>query len=318
MLLLHYLKVLKKDKVKAFSISFNDEPNIDIKKIADKYSIDLVTETFSEDDFWEWIFFAAENIDEPVADYAILPTFKLASIASKEFKVVITGEGGDELFGGYGRYKKAQRFFPKRNFLSSKGAFKNIFSDKKFANWDYDIKSNFRSFNKNSHTRLQNYQLFDYENWLPNDLLLKLDRCLMTFGMEGRTPFVDKRLFEKLFYVKDGEKINRGFGKYFIRKFLKEQIPFYNSFEKKRGFSVPIYEWIPNKIKQLQDLLLKQKFLNKYFNSYELKLLCRKVEKNRKFARPLWHIIFFTAWYLVNIKGTKRRGNFFDVLSEYK
>ena len=59
--------------------------------------------------FWNWIFLAAEKIDEPVADYAILPTLKLASIASKKYKVALTGEGGDELFGGYGRYKKSQR-----------------------------------------------------------------------------------------------------------------------------------------------------------------------------------------------------------------
>ena len=52
------------------------------------------------------IFLAAEKIDEPVADYAILPTLKLSEKASEEFKVVLTGEGGDELFGGYGDIKR--------------------------------------------------------------------------------------------------------------------------------------------------------------------------------------------------------------------
>ena len=54
--------------------------------------------------FWDLIFIAAEKIDEPVADYAILPTLKLSEKASEEFKVVLTGEGGDELFGGYNRH----------------------------------------------------------------------------------------------------------------------------------------------------------------------------------------------------------------------
>ena len=48
-------------------------------------------------------------------------------------------------------------------------------------------------------TNIQKRQYFDYINWLPNDLLVKLDRCLMAYGMEGRTPLVDKKIFESFF-----------------------------------------------------------------------------------------------------------------------
>ena len=54
----------------------------------------------------------------------------------------------------------------------------------------------------------------------------------MAFGMEGRTPFIDKKLFKDLFYIDDKEKI-RGFGKYYIRDYLKKKVTFYNVFEKK-------------------------------------------------------------------------------------
>ena len=315
MLLLYYLKKLNKENVTAFSIYFSDDSYDDFSQITKDYKIEIVKQKFSEDDFWNSLFFAADKIDEPVADYAILPTLKLASIASKKFKVALTGEGGDELFGGYGRYKKTQRFFFKKRNYFPKGEFSKLFSKKKFVHWNYKIKNLDRIKQMEDLTNLQKIQLFDYHNWLPNNLLVKLDRCLMTFGMEGRTPFIDKILFEKLFFIADNHKINQGFGKYFIRRFLQSKIPSYNAFEKKRGFTVPIYEWIPKKIKYLEELLLKQEFLYEYFTRDELIELFKSVRKNKKFAKAVWHIIFFTSWYLVNIKGIKKRGNFFAILS---
>ena len=316
MLLLHYVHQLKKENVTAYSIFFDEDTSKSLEKITQTYDVDLVKVKFSEDDFWNWIFLAAEKIDEPVADYAILPTLKLASIASKKYKVALTGEGGDELFGGYGRYKKSQRvFFGKKDYLP-KGAFNDVLGSQKFQNWEYELKNLNSFFLKNKVTRLQSFQLFDYYNWLPNNLLVKLDRCLMTFSMEGRTPFIDKKLFNKLFYISDKEKIYNGVSKFYIRKFLNSNIQNYNFFEKKKGFTVPIHEWIPKKIIFLREMLLKQDFLKEYFSKDELVKICNATRINKKFVKPLWHIIFFTSWYLVNIKGIKKRGNFFDILAD--
>ncbi len=316
MILLHYMIKLKK-KVSAYSIFFQDKENKFYDEIANSYNIDLKKINFSEDDFWKWIMFAAHKIDDPIADYAVLPTFKLASIASENFKVAITGEGGDEIFGGYGRYKKTQRlFFRNQNFIP-KGCF-NQNKFKKFINWDYELKQINNYINSKDLSLLQRFQIFDYYNWLPNNLLVKLDRCLMTFGMEGRTPFIDKVLFKKMFFFKDKEKINKGLGKFYIRKFLKSKVPSYDSFAKKKGFSVPIYDWIPKKVDQLEELILKLDFLDYYFSREELKYLFNSLRKNKKIAKPVWHIIFFISWYLINIKKFKKKGNFFEVLSSYK
>ena len=99
--------------------------------------------SFSENDFWEYIFLAAEKIDEPVADYAILPTLKLSEKASEEFKVVLTGEGGDELFGGYGRYKKVKRFLFKGRDLKETFKSRNFFKKLQIRNNDFKNKTHY-------------------------------------------------------------------------------------------------------------------------------------------------------------------------------
>ena len=161
--------------------------------------------------------------------------------------------------------------------------------------WDFEI-SQFK-YKYPDLTNLQKFQAFDYENWLPNDLLVKLDRCLMTFGMEGRTPLIDKELFRKFFYINDREKINKGFGKYFIRKFLSTRIKKYNSFSKKEGFTIPIAKWISEKSKILEQLLPKVEILNEFIKKDDIRTMCKNIEYNKRLARPLWNIIFISIWY---------------------
>ncbi len=313
MLLMYYINQLKKKNITAYSVYFENGSSNYLDEVTKKLNVDLVKVNFSENDFWDWLLFAAGNIDEPIADYAILPTFKLASIANKKFKVVITGEGGDELFGGYGRYKKTQRILFKKNFFP-KGTFNSIFKNK-FQSWSHDLQIHNSRVFRFGESSLQRSQFFDYSNWLPNDLLVKLDRCLMTYGMEGRTPFIDKELFKNLFYIKDKLKIRNGFGKFYIRNFLKKKYSCKNAFEKKKGFTVPIYDWLPKRIDELEKILINQDFLRKYFSKGELHYIVNGVKTDKKFVKPLWHILFFTSWYLTNIEGVRAKGNFFDVLS---
>ena len=142
--------------------------------------------------------------------------------------------------------KKHKEYYSKKKLLS-KGAFEDLLKHK-FNYWSQDLEKNDYKIKYFGNTLLQKIQYFDYNNWMPNNLLVKLDRCLMAFGMEGRTLFIDKKLFKDLFYIDDKEKISRGFGKYYIRDYLKKKVTFYNAFEKKIGFTVPIYDWIPIKL----------------------------------------------------------------------
>ena len=299
-----------KKKIEAYKVYIDDKSRDDnalLRKISKEYKIHFNEINFSENDFWKLIPFAAKHIDDPIADYAILPTFKLAEQASKNFKVAITGEGGDEIFGGYGRYRKLN-LFKKKYF---KGAFRK-FKDFSKDYWSFETNQLFVE--NLDLTNLQKRQYFDYINWLPNDLLVKLDRCLMAYGMEGRTPLVDKKIFENFFFIKDKYKVKKGYGKYIIREFLNNRVPYYNAFEKKEGFSIPINSWIPKKAKILEEFLPKVEILHLFFTKDEIKNLCRSVEYKKKYVRCVWHLIFISAWYYVNFKNFKTDDNFFDII----
>ena len=94
MLLLYCIIELNLKNITAFTMNVSEKKNHNFKQICLDNDIKLKELSFSENDFWDLIFLAAEKIDEPVADYAILPTLKLSEKASEEFKVVLTGEGG--------------------------------------------------------------------------------------------------------------------------------------------------------------------------------------------------------------------------------
>ena len=307
-LIMYFMHILNLNKkICAYSVNFenNDKTAYELtKNLKNQFNIELNQIKFTEEDFWNILPFAAKKIDEPIADYAILPTFKMASEASKNFKVALSGEGGDELFAGYGRYKSLRSPY--------KGAFRKLsFLSQK--NWDFNLKLSIDG--KSEFSQLQTFQYFDYVNWLPNNLLVKLDRCLMTFGMEGRTPLIDKELYSKFFYIDDKFKQKKGYGKYLIRKFLNNKIKNYNSFSKKKGFTLPIGSWIPKKSKYLEEFLPKIDVLKIFFNEENIKFICRSSRYNRNMIRPLWHMIFISSWYLLNIKKVKTKGNFFDIIS---
>ena len=97
---------------------------------------------------------------------------------------------------------------------------------------------------KPKRSRLQIAQAADITDWLPNDLLTKLDRCLMAHGVEGRTPFLDTQVAEAVFRLPDSLKIQRQHGKWILRRWLDRIMPSAGAFERKRGFTVPVGEWI--------------------------------------------------------------------------
>ena len=93
-------------------------------------------------------------------------------------------------------------------------------------------------------TRLQAAQALDVADWLPNDLLIKLDRCLMAHGVEGRTPLLDAGVAAAAFRLPDALKVQGHTGKWLLRQWLAQHLPAAEPFAPKQGFTVPVGAWI--------------------------------------------------------------------------
>ena len=153
-----------------------------------------VTVSVDEAMVWRHLPEIVACMDDPAADYAIIPTWFLARRAREEVKVVLSGEGGDEVLGGYGRYRAAMRpWWLGGKAPRSRGSFDRLDDVLRapLTGWRDGTAASEGAAATAGRTRLQAAQALDVADWLPNDLLIKLDRCLMAHGVEGRVPLLD-------------------------------------------------------------------------------------------------------------------------------
>ena len=199
----------------------------------------------SEAEVWRHLPEIVAAMDDPAADYAIIPTWFLARRARQDVKVVLCGEGGDEVFAGYGRYRSAMRpWWQGGRVMRSRGTFDKLdVLRARPPGWRDGLAAAEAAAALPGRTRLQVAQATDIADWLPHDLLLKLDRCLMAHGVEGRTPLLDPAVAAAAYRLPDGMKVRDGRGKWLLR-WLSQAMPAARPFAPKQGFTVPVGAWI--------------------------------------------------------------------------
>ena len=260
------------------------------EKTARALNLDWREVSFTEEDFWRVLPAVASALDEPTTDYAALPTYKLAEAAKGTLTVVLSGEGGDELFGGYGRYRRALRppLFGGREsgpradvpFLRDKGR-------AAVERWRHATEP------QPGLDPLQQAQYRDIAGWLPSDLLLKLDRCLMAHGMEGRTPFLDPEVARFAFYLPDKFKVRGRMGKWLLRRWLHRHCPGADAFARKSGFTTPVQAWIAPRARELGPRIAA---LEGVRGLCDLQAV-RAVFDDDRLAQHRWPLLFFAVWW---------------------
>ncbi len=279
------------------------------ERVAKTLNLDWRETTFGEEDFWRIAPQVARFLDDPTTDYACLPTYKLAEAAKGTLTVVLSGEGGDELFGGYGRYRRALRpswlggrpAEPQIDapFLKDKGA-------AVLARWRQAAEA------PDDYTPLQQAQYADIVTWLPNDLLLKLDRMLMAHGLEGRTPFLDREVAAFAFNLPDRMKVRGKYGKYILRKWLERHCPAAEPWAKKKGFTVPVASWIAPRAGDLGPRIADVRGVAEVCDVEAV----RAVFTDEKQAHNRWPLLFFALWSLIHVEGADPNAALRSLLGE--
>lgn len=254
-------------------------------------------------------------MDDPAADYAIIPTWFLARRAVQEVKVVLSGEGGDEIFGGYGRYRSAMRpWWLGGKAMRAHGAFDRLDvlrSPPRF--WRDGIEAAAAAAATPGRTRLQAAQALDVADWLPNDLLTKLDRCLMAHAVEGRTPFLDTGIAQAAFRLPDAMKVRDGQGKWILRQWLARHFPASEPFRKKQGFTVPVGAWIADAADRLAPLVAAQPGVAEIAKPDRILPLFRAAAGKRE-GFAAWHLLFHALWHRRHVEGRATDGDVFEAL----
>ena len=248
-----------------------------------------------------------------MADYAIVPSWFLARRARQDVKVILSGEGGDEMFAGYGRYRSAARLlFPKK--MRARGVFDGLDVLREApVGWRDGIAAAMEAAPASS--RLKAAQMTDIADWLPHDLLLKLDRCLMAHAIEGRTPFIDKQVAAFAFSLPDKMLVRKGMGKYLLRLWLEKNLPAAQPFARKQGFDVPVGAWIAAQAKPLGELLVRQPIIAELAEPDKVRaLLATAAQKRAGFAA--WVLLFTALWHRRHVLNLPANGDVFETLRQ--
>ena len=305
--------------VRAFTIGFSGTRVADerehARRVARSVGADHTEVEFGEADFWSLLPRVAAAMDDPAADYAVLPTWKLGQIAARELKVVLCGEGGDEMFAGYGRYRSAVRaWWLGGRAMRAKGIMDGLdLLRQPITGWRDGIVAAESTASGHGRTRLQVAQAVDIADWLPHDLLLKLDRCLMAHGVEGRTPLLDPAVAEVALRLPDGLKLRDGRGKYLLRRWLARALPEAEPFARKRGFTVPVADWIAAGGARLGPLVAAQPGIVEICRPKAVEALFRATGKHHAFAA--WTLLFYALWHQHHILGQSAEGDVFATLA---
>lgn len=260
---------------------------------------------FDEASFWALAPRIAACLDDPTADAAALPTWLLAREAADiGLKVALSGEGADELFGGYSRYRK--RRIPWR-WITRPPRQHGVFPDSPgLDGWAAGIRGAETEAKRPHMTPLQHAQAADCAEWLPNDLLVKLDRTLMAHGVEGRTPFLDPVVASFAFPLPDSRKASLRYGKVLLRAWLAETCPHANAWARKKGFKPPVGRWIARRAGRLAPLLGMHPALQGRLTPTEIASHLTNAERS---AQRAWSVLFTALWFSHHLLGVDCSGD---------
>ena len=335
--------------LKTFSIGFEDsgfDESQYARMVAKKFGTDheelIVTGGAPElidDIVWHY--------DQPFGDSSAVPSFHVARITRPHVTVVLNGDGGDESFAGYGRYRRLSRVLgyfrlplaarlglqtvarPASRFLGRARRFtgnavrdpqeayfstlvhmseavKRSFCDERFLREVAgDVPPPMAFLRAHAHRSVLDAMLdTDVHNYLPDDLLVKMDVATMAHSLEARSPFLDHRLMEFTARLPANMKLRDGHSKYLLKSALRGILPDEILDRPKMGFGVPLAGWLRGSLKEtLVDTVLSQRALARgYFRPGAVRrMVDAHMAGSNAYQYVLWDLLMLERWHQVFI-----------------
>ena len=330
--------------VQTFSIGFDNEAYNEAKyakEVAQHLGTDHDELYVTSQDALDVVERLPTMYDEPFADSSQMPTFLVMQMAKQHVTVALSGDGGDELFGGYERYRWAEKLwssmeksphwlrrFP--SFLTEKipaslhqhGVITKVQRIAQLIK-SPDRESLYRALishttqpsdllltgtepiygltntEVDTETYLEYMMAMDTLNYLPDDILTKVDRASMAVSLEVRVPLLDHAVVEAAWNFPHCFYSNANHTKMPIRKVLYQYVPKHLIERPKRGFAVPLAEWLRGPLKEWADNLLQPMRLQQegYFEAEKItKIWSEHLAGRGNWQYLLWNILMFQRW----------------------
>ena len=314
-ILLHLMRRLSTTPVRALTVGYEGRDPADESfgalETASALGADCTRVEMGADDFWRLAPRVAATVDDPTADPAVLPTYVLGRAAREAgLKVVLSGEGADELFGGYARYRRATVPLIGGRDTGKSGVFDDMPAlENAFTGWSAAFDAIAKA--APGRSRLDRLQALDCEERLPNSLLVKLDRCLMANSVEGRTPFLDREVAGFAAALPDRLRADPRHGKVLLRHWLARHAPETRPFARKRGFNPPVGRWMHDRRAVIAPLVAAQPGVAAFTDSATV---AEVFEAAREAPQPAWSLLYYALWHATRILGRPAEGTIQDVL----
>ena len=326
---------LSSQPIRTFSIGFEDNAYDEsgyAKDVADYLGTNHTNLRISENDMFQLVDSIPQYFDEPFADPSQIPTMLVSELAKSQITVALSGDGGDELFCGYQIYKNLAYLDNIEPFVNSFRSltfgldkFTGKLSPKLraiFLNSDIRTKTQLHYFmgddlaarlvigEKQSplfqiedRFALNNWQtrrmLLDMLTYLPDDILVKVDRASMKYGLEARAPLLDYRILELSFRMQHDFKYRNGQLKYILKDLAYQYVPRILLDRPKHGFGVPINKWLSSSVisEQFNDYCAKDFVISQnIFDTDVVEELQKQVNKGNTSSIG-WAYFVFQQWY---------------------
>ncbi|MEX0919401.1 MAG: asparagine synthase (glutamine-hydrolyzing) [Parcubacteria group bacterium] len=333
-------KIRGEKKIKTFTVGFETlSEGVEAKETSGPLGTDHKEITVGRDEYFSSLEKAVWHFDEPVADPSALGLYFLAREARKEVKVVLSGEGSDELFGGYNIYlepyaRRKIAWIPQfvlKMILALPFEFrgKNYAerASRKLEDWYIGNASIFKEEEvkelwtvndeervslRNIYKEVENFsdpvrmQYVDVHTWLVGDILAKADKMTMAHSLELRVPFLDMEVVKLAETLPDRFKWSGRATKYLLREAFKTVLPESVRKRKKLGFPTPVRDWFDRERTDVYKTIRENEYIKSHLNGEVIERIIEEhVSKKRDNSRKIYLLLVFAIWYNTFIKLEK-------------